>query len=196
MILIRAFSICTPLAGVFFSPIIALFIVTCALACKGGTSLYSITLGIPTLITTLCWSVEYQKKNWANVARFILNVILPISCMVGFFLHPVGRSAFPYTLYWIIPVGIFATKSSAKHFLSELMISLRITFITHAVGSILWLYTVPTTHHYWLALIPLVAIERLFIAGATTGVLYAVKTTKTLYDSIKHAKGEFDAHKN
>jgi hypothetical protein len=63
--------------------------------------------------------------------------------------------------------------------LKTLNSSLRITFITHAIGSVLWLYAMPSTPIFWLALIPIVALERFCLAGATTAILSAIKVVKT-----------------
>lgn len=204
MILLRIFPICVPLAGAAFNPLTALLIVLCALLFKSNTALYSITLGIPTIIATLCWISETQTTRFARIAQFIFNVILPITCMIAFYLHPIGQQAFAYSLYWLIPPGIYALKylqggcrRQSRRSLGEdggerwnpakllakpgptlikiITPALRITFITHAVGSILWIYTIPTTPGYWTALIPIVALERLCLAGATAGVLFAIK---------------------
>ncbi len=189
MILLRIFPICVPLTGAVLNPLTALLIVLCALLFKSSTALYSVTLGIPTIIATLCWISETQTTRIAQ----IVNVILPIACMIAFCWHPVGQQAFAYSLYWLIPPALFANKNLFRVFakgarrsyiLNSLSPAIRITFITHAVGSILWLYTVPTTSTYWIALIPVVAFERLYLAGATTGVLFVIKIFERIFVKI------------
>jgi hypothetical protein len=46
--------------------------------------------------------------------------------------------------------------------------ALTATFIAHAVGSTIWIYSQPTTPAFWLALIPIVALERLIYAVGIT----------------------------
>ena len=74
--------------------------------------------------------------------------------------HPVGMQVPLYTLYWLIPVTLYFMRETAltKAFGS--------TFVAHAVGSVLWLYWLPTVPAYWYALVPVVAVERLFHASA------------------------------
>jgi hypothetical protein len=48
------------------------------------------------------------------------------------------------------------------------------TFIAHAVGSTIWIYTVPMTAQMWLGLMPLVAIERLCFATGMVVSYHAV----------------------
>ena len=68
-----------------------------------------------------------------------------------------------YTLYWFIPIAI--SLMASKH---PFLRALRGTFIAHAVGSVIWIYTVPMAAEQWLALIPVVALERsTFALGAT-----------------------------
>ncbi len=58
------------------------------------------------------------------------------------------------------------------------------TFIAHAVGSVIWLYTVPMVASAWLALIPIVACERLlYTAGIVMGdavINYCVSVNKNI----------------
>jgi hypothetical protein len=45
-------------------------------------------------------------------------------------------------------------------------LALSSTFVAHAIGSLMWLYFLPTTPEYWMLLIPRVAIERIVFALA------------------------------
>jgi hypothetical protein len=110
-------------------------------------------------VPTLCASLYLGSSHWA------VRCALPIICMALFWLHPVGFAAAPYALYWLIPVVVFFSKSN--QFFANALGS---TFVAHAVGSVIWLYTVPMTSAAWLALIPVVAVERLLFA---TGMVIA-----------------------
>lgn len=86
---------------------------------------------------------------------------IPALAILLFLLHPVGREAWYYAvMFWSIP--ILAKFFYADHVLAK---SLGATFTAHAVGGIIWLYTIPTTPAFWTALIPIVVFERLLFAG-------------------------------
>ncbi len=91
----------------------------------------------------------------------MLKCGIPLLCMVLFVINPVGMQAAIYSAYWLIPLMIGATAQR-----SFFMQAVGATFTAHAVGSVIWLYTMPTTPALWFGLIPIVAVERLtFAAG-------------------------------
>ena len=102
----------------------------------------------------------------------LTSALIPATCMVLFNLHPVGRQAWPYSLYWLIPILGRLLPNKVKGRL--LLQSFGSTFTAHAVGSTIFLYTVPMKSAAWLALIPVVALERLIfglgVAGSYVGV--------------------------
>jgi hypothetical protein len=100
-----------------------------------------------------------------------LGIALPLVCMAMFIAHPIGAQAWYFSLYWLIPV--LATFFPERLFGR----SLGATFTAHAVGSVLWLYTFQTTPVFWLALIPIVAFERLMFA---LGISVSYVTLNTL----------------
>lgn len=89
-----------------------------------------------------------------------IRLIVPIVCMVLFIAHPVGFGAFAYALYWLIPILLYFVRK--KSFFLQALGS---TFVAHAVGSVIWLYTVPMSSLLWLGLIPIVIVERLLFAS-------------------------------
>ncbi|KKP24470.1 MAG: hypothetical protein SZ59_C0002G0316 [candidate division TM6 bacterium GW2011_GWF2_28_16] len=121
----------------------------------------ALTLGMPTLFATVYISLINNKKNNLNkLYIFLLSVILPLSCMIIFSLNPVGNQAFIYSFYWFIPVILYFVNKNNLFF--EYLTA---TFIAHAIGSIIWLYTVPMTASQWLGLVPVVFVERLVFAS-------------------------------
>ncbi len=156
---------------------------------KKSIGLAMITGGLPTLCAMANWSLmsDYPSRRTLMVRRceassrttgssgrtvlsVLLQLVLPAICMGLFALHPVGNQAFSYALYWLIPMAIFFAR---RYVSSVFLTALSSTFIAHAVGSVIWLYTVPMTSAQWLGLIPIVAAERLvFAVGAT--LVYAV----------------------
>jgi len=112
-------------------------------------SLSFLALCIPGFCASLYWAT-----NSATIRLF-----LPIACIGLFVAHPVGAQAFVYSLYWLTPVVLYfiPNKSLFLHALGS-------TFIAHAVGSVIWCYTVPMTSALWMGLMPIVLIERILFA--------------------------------
>jgi|SaaInlStandDraft_4_1057021.scaffolds.fasta_scaffold30114_1 hypothetical protein len=128
-------------------------------------SMYGITFGLPTIAATLCWRLHAVKKDtvFKNVLKFVLEVFVPLFCMAIFIIHPGTQGAWFYSLYWLLPpvlyfIGLFKKQAVCLAFSA--------TFIAHAVGSVLWCYTISMTSAQWLALIPVVAIERFVFTGS------------------------------
>ncbi len=147
-----AMNCAAPLAGTFLGVSgsgMVYVLKTVLRVCTVGIAGASFFHGIP----TLCASLYLGTTHWS------VRIALPMVCMLLFWLHPVGFAAGAYALYWLIPVAVFYTNSH-NMFLN----ALGSTFIAHAVGSVIWLYTVPMASATWLALIPVVAIERLCFA--------------------------------
>ena len=115
----------------------------------GSFSFHILEFYVPGLCAALYWRCS---SAWYRVG-------LPAACMVLFAVHPVGGASFAYALYWLIPITLYFSprKTLFSHALSS-------TFTAHAVGSVIWLYTVGMTPAAWLSLIPLVAVERLCFA--------------------------------
>jgi hypothetical protein len=125
---------------------------------------FSITLGIPTLFASLSWSASKQQKSPQDAA---LHLLLPLTCMLLFCISPVGSTAKAYSLFWCIPIALFCIRFSHPA-LSITSRALKSTFTAHALGSVIWVYLVPMTGEQWLALIPIVPLERLLITTLTT----------------------------
>jgi hypothetical protein len=162
MIIFPTFIILVTVLGAFLPLPIVLIIVGTILYFHCKFLLYAITLGIPTLILLTCWKVySYQK-----VSRGVLCVLygaLPLACSVVFAMHNVGLQAALFTGFWFVSPLLFYLGFIKR---SIIWASVAHSFIMHAVGSVLWLYSVPTTPGFWYGLIPLVILERLVIACA------------------------------
>ena len=104
----------------------------------------------------------------------VVSAIIPLICIALFILHPIGRQVWFYSLYWLIPVlgKILPDKVPGK----LLFRSFGATFTAHAIGSAIWIYTVPSTAGMWLSLIPITGYERLLFGLGIAGS-YVVFTT-------------------
>lgn len=76
-----------------------------------------------------------------------------------FIAHPVGFWAAPYACYWLIPITLYFVQNK-----SVFLQALCSTLIAHAVGSVIWIYSVPMSVFDWYRLIPVVAVERFAFA--------------------------------
>ncbi|MEM3610138.1 MAG: hypothetical protein QXJ06_03230 [Candidatus Aenigmatarchaeota archaeon] len=153
------FQFIGPTAGAFLSTSYGLVVVFIAqltdFIIKGKEfSIASILFLFPALGAVYFFSA-YAKKKAMND---ILTYLIPIAAISLFAIHPVGRDALLYTSFWLIPIIV---KFLPKNLFLR---SLGATFTTHAIGSTIWLYLFETSSAFWLALIPIVIVERITFA--------------------------------
>lgn len=95
-----------------------------------------------------------------------VNLLIPLAAIVIFNLHPIGRSAWAYSLLWLIPVF-------AHFYRNNLFVrSLGATFTAHSVGGALWVWAFGLNREMWLALLPQSLMERTVMAGGITVSYY------------------------
>lgn len=137
----------------------------------GFIGFHALAYHIPGFFASLAWTT---RSKW-------LHVGVPAVCMILFNLHPIGLSSMPYSFYWIIPILCSLVRPSL------FTTALSSTFIAHAVGSVIWIYTVPMTVLQWYSLLPIVAAERLAFALGMVAVyqlVMFVRTTKSTRRSL------------
>lgn len=128
---------------------------------KGGFfSAHTLAFHVPGFAASVYWTTE----------SIVFRVGLPLACIVSFILHPDGIVVAPYALFWLIPIGLFFVKQK-----NIFLHALSSTFIAHAVGSVIWIYTVPMPPSLWYSAMLLVPFERIVLAS-TTVLLYHVIT--------------------
>lgn len=165
----------TPLIGLYTS-------LWTVLTSLGVTTLYSwyttanpllLLLHIPTLGATLYLYLCAQPSH--KFLKTLFGIAVLAFCTTLFLVHPIGFQAKAYTLLWLVP-GIMLMTPSNNSFIQSYIT----TYIAHAIGSVIWLYTIgPVTAEAWLALIPLACLERLLFASGMTilrGLFTAVHT--------------------
>ena len=139
-----------------------------------GIALFK-TFGLPTFMGALSWHV-WNNNAYADWRRYALSLGLPAASIMLFACHPVGQDAFVYTAYWLIPaVTAFLIPRQPAGLFKKILIALNTTFISHAVGSLLVLYTVHTESLFWIALIPRVAIERSVSVAGMVSIAYLME---------------------
>jgi hypothetical protein len=106
---------------------------------------------------------EYKNNLMKKFSPIIISFVVPALCMLAFIVHPTGRQVWYYSLYWLIPMAAYFF-----HEKSTFIRSLGATFAQHAVGGALFIWAVPIPAEVWMALVPVVIVERLIIAGGMT----------------------------
>lgn len=157
-----------PLVGAFGGLMTStlVFIAGCLMHGLFGSFFTYLSYHIPGLFASAYWA----HNHWS------IRLAVPLMCMALFIAHPVGMYAAPYTLYWLIPVALYFMRTTI------FTQALGSTMTAHAVGSVLWIYTIPMSIEQWYGLIPVVAVERLLFA---TGMVVAHKALSWLL-ALKH----------
>lgn len=109
----------------------------------------------------------FAAYYWASNS-FLMRVCVPAACAVMFAAHPVGYEALIYSIFWLIPMAVYFSNNK-----SLFATALGSTFTAHAIGSVIWLYTVPMISEQWINLMPLVVFERCVMALGMVAVYRA-----------------------
>ncbi len=172
-----------PLLGAFLGGAQAITITALALATKVILTSYPITGGIPTLLAVAAWSTHSQftcKKTIAShLGYFFTMVALPALCMALFMMHPTVGQGYIYALYWLIPISFYAIHILLGYS-NVFTVALSTTFIAHAVGSTIWVFTIPMAPAQWVSLMPIVALERLITAVGMTLLFIVMQKAKLI----------------
>ncbi|HAZ29063.1 MAG TPA: hypothetical protein DCY48_04825 [Candidatus Magasanikbacteria bacterium] len=146
-----------PIAGAFIGSGAGLLTVLGIQAVNWAIHGFALDLGTLLRFLPVLFGVLYFAKS----SKWILAV--PIIAMIGFWLHPEGRTAWYFALYWTIPLFM--------HFLRDKYVFARAigaTFTQHSVGGLLWIYAFNMKAVVWVGLVPIVWKERLVMAGGIT----------------------------
>jgi len=106
----------------------------------------------PMLLAVLYFA---KKSKW--------TLAIPAIAMIAFWLHPEGRGAWYYALYWLIPIIAYFWHD--KFIFAR---ALGTTFVAHSVGSVLFLYFFNLKAAVWIGLLPVVWKERGLMALGIT----------------------------
>ncbi len=158
-----------PIAGGILGSLVGAFVVLAASAITFTINLFSGTAHFDIIsvlrLLPMVFAAYYFGTRNKNV-----SIIVPVIAILLFIAHPVGRQVWFFSLFWTIP--IIATFFKNRLF----MRSLGSTFTAHAVGGAIWAWTIPMTPEAWMALIPIVIVERLLFASGITVSFVAAST--------------------
>jgi len=157
-----------PIAGGILGPIFGVFIVLAATASNFVINLVQGAAFEP--LTLLRLLPMLFAAYYFGTKKKHLGVIVPIVAIALFVLHPVGRQAWFYSLFWTIPViAVFFKKRL-------FMRSLGATFTAHAVGATVFIWTIPTTPGLYATLMLITPLERLLFASGIAVSFVAANT--------------------
>lgn len=134
------------------------------------------------LVQIINWAIHGFTFQPATIIRFFPIIaatlyfsrpskwwlIVPGAALVAFVVHPEGRQAAVFTLYWLIP--FIAHRLSHRFVFAK---ALAATFIAHAIGGALWIWTFNMKTAIWINLIPVVWKERGLMALGITLAYFA-----------------------
>lgn len=125
--------------------------------------------GLIRLFPILFGVFYFSKKRSADI-------FIPLAAIIAFNLHPIGRSAWQYSMFWLIPIAAHFFRKNQPAGMAGLFVrSLGATFTAHAVGGALWVWAFGLNREMWLALIPQTAMERTLMAVGIS-ISYVVLT--------------------
>ncbi len=158
------FQFIGPMAAGILGPVLG--VVSVLLVSLSNFLLTGKALELPVIVsffTMAAAAVYFGSKNHATA-------LVAAACMLLFWLNPIGREAWVYALYWLIPIG-------ASFYRQNIFArSLGATFTAHAIGSVAYLYAFSIPAAAWMGLLPVVAMER-FSFAAGIAVSYYVANT-------------------
>lgn len=96
---------------------------------------------------------------WFFAKRDRMSLLIPLLAIIFFNLNPIGRSAWQYSLFWLVPFLVYPIVKK-----SLVARSLAATFIAHSVGGVIWIWAFHLPKAVWMGLIPVVALERSIMA--------------------------------
>ncbi|MFA6888873.1 MAG: hypothetical protein WC254_05255 [Candidatus Woesearchaeota archaeon] len=129
---------------------------------------------LPMIFAVFYFAYFHNKSKYKTAVM----IIVPILAIILFNLNEAGRGAWYYSLFWLIPIfAVVGEKLPGKLFFR----SFGATFTAHAIGTIVWVYTVPMTVEQWTALVPVTAYERF---AFSIGIAVSFVVVNTLLDVV------------
>jgi len=172
-----------------FGPVVNAFLSTpMTILVIFGARIIQILAGISKAKTIISWlmylpilSASYYfgrlTKRAGDPQKYLIPI--PITCIVLFVMHPIGRKVWYFSLYWLIPIVIALISQFVDYRIHDVpkiyLYALASTFIDHCVGSVLFLYAYNIPAIYWDMAIPFVILERLLFAGGITLIYMFLK---------------------
>lgn len=130
--------------------------------------------GFNPLFTLLYHVPSSLGTAYLNTRSILLKTTIPLICIALFLINPnivqADITIKLYCLYFAVPIII-----SLLNFKSIFLKCLASTFVSQAIGAILWLYTNKFDQAMYYKLIGIVWAERLLFATIMTSAFYIIK---------------------
>ncbi|MBI2601349.1 hypothetical protein HYW42_05370 [Candidatus Daviesbacteria bacterium] len=168
------FDFFAPVAGAFLGPILGIVTVLGVEVLNYIIHQTPISAGSIVRLFPMLFAVYYFATFSRDKSQKAI-LLVPVLAMILFWLHPYGRQAWYYGLFWIIPLIAYFRKDVL------LVRSLGATFTAHAVGGAAWIWAFNLPADVWNNLIPIVIAERvLFAVGIAVSYLVVKSILKFL----------------
>ena len=137
---------------------------------------------LPHSISSLYWINNTKNKNlFFNLFIPLINLIIFSALSIK--IYSFSSYAWVYSLFWLMPISISLLNKfykDNKYLNNKFLLSLGTTFCAHSVGSVTWLISGYLSNNLllakeWLALMPIVLIERVLFASGIY-LVYAIAT--------------------
>ena len=128
---------------------------------------------LPLIFGVLYFALKNKKND-----KWIL--VIPLLSIAAFILHPIGRTVWFYSLFWLIPVVVWPLRN---RFLVAR--SLGSTFTAHAIGGAVWIWAFNMPAAVWVCLIPIVILERSIFARGISASYILVNNVLGYVNSMK-----------
>jgi len=128
---------------------------------------------LPLIFGVLYFALKNKKND-----RWIL--VVPLLSIAAFILHPIGRTVWFYSLFWLLPVAVWPLR---KRFI--IARSLGSTFTAHAIGGAVWIWAFNMPAAVWVSLIPVVILERSIFALGISASYILVNNILGYLNSVK-----------
>jgi len=151
------YRIAIPLLGRFYQ-VHSLFIFIIPAAMAFFSKSVTVT-GIPTIFASIAWGV-FSSRRFSHL-EFFFSLFSFVALFI-FITHPAASGAELYAAYWlIIPFcGLLLSVIRNAHVRLFLIATIS-AYVAHAVGSLIYIHTIPTTPIFWQSIAHRVWIERL-----------------------------------
>lgn len=149
------FDFFAPIAGAFLGPIPGVISVLSVELINVFVHQTPVSTASIIRLFPILFAVYYFATITKQGKHNRLILFVPILAIIAFNLHPIGKTVWYYSLFWLIPFLGYYKRDLL------LMRSLGATFTAHAVGGAAWIWAFNLPAPVWNSLIPIVIQERL-----------------------------------
>lgn len=175
------FDVFAPISGAFLGSIYGVIAV---FAMQGVNLFFQGVINIdkgaiirlfPTLFAVLYFALATKSRDKNSYILFV-----PIISIIIFNLHPIGKTVWFYSLFWLMP--LIAWPFRERFLLAR---ALGATFTAHSVGGAIWIWVFNLPAAVWVSLIPIVAMERAIFALGISASYILVNNVLAIFKSKK-----------